>query len=136
LPGSRNSKAGSALDRVFIFLGSTAALVGVGLGAFGAHGLREKLPEPMMAVYQTAVQYHLIHALGLILIGCIVQGSPQTLLLQAAGWLLLAGILLFSGSLYGLSLTEIHGFGLITPFGGLCLLAGWALLALGIWKRP
>jgi uncharacterized membrane protein YgdD (TMEM256/DUF423 family) len=54
----------------------------------------------------------------------------------AAGWLLLAGILLISGSLYGLSLTEIHGFGLITPFGGLCLLAGWALLALGIWKPP
>src|SRR5205823_6700330 len=73
LPGSRNSKTGSALDRVFIFLGSTAAWVGVGLGAFGAHGLREKLSEPMMAVYQTAVQYHLIHALGLILIGCIVQ---------------------------------------------------------------
>ena len=136
MPGSRNSKAGSALDRVFIFLGSTAALVGVGLGTFGAHGLREKLPEPMMSVYHTAVQYHLIHALGLILIGYIVQGSSQTLLLQTAGWLLLAGILPFSGSLYGLTLTEIHGFGLITPLGGLCLLAGWALLALGIWKQP
>lgn len=118
----------------FVFSGSVFALLAVALGAFGAHALRRKVPAERLAVYQTGVQYHMTHALALVAVG-VWQGSPAGLpastggLATGAGWLFAAGILLFSGSLYALTVTGKRGLGAITPFGGLAFIAGWALLA-------
>lgn len=118
----------------YIAWGSLAAFCGVGLGAFGAHVLKTRIPASMLAVYQTGVEYHLVHALGLVLVGGLVQQAPTLRLLHWAGRLLLAGIVLFSGSLYLLAVTGIRPLGMITPFGGVAFLGGWALLALAALK--
>lgn len=117
------------MARVFVFLGALSALFGVLMGAVGAHMLRGRLSGSMFEVYQTAVHYHLIHAVGLVLVGCVAQWLPGSRLVQAAGWLLAAGILLFSGSLYGLALSGGSWLGIVTPFGGLSFLLGWGCLA-------
>ncbi|MEM7019295.1 MAG: DUF423 domain-containing protein, partial [Pseudomonadota bacterium] len=122
------------MNKLFILLGAINAFLAVGLGAFGAHGLKERLSEDMLAVYQTAVQYHMFHALGLILIGVISVEAIQAAYLKGAGWLLFVGIILFSGSLYCLSISGIRILGAITPFGGLCFLAGWLVLAWAAFK--
>jgi uncharacterized membrane protein YgdD (TMEM256/DUF423 family) len=88
----------------------------------------------MLTVWETAVQYHLVHALGLILVGILCQLMPAASLLRPAGWLLLAGIILFSGSLYALVLTGTKPIGIITPIGGVAFLIGWLLLALSAWR--
>ncbi len=115
--------------KIFIFLGSAAAFLGVALGAFGAHALKSKLAAEMLAIYQTGVHYHLVHALGLILVGILAERTGNSALVSWAGWLLLAGIIIFSGSLYALSISGVRALGAITPIGGLSFLAGWALLA-------
>lgn len=115
-------------------LGAICAFLAVALGAFGAHALRERLAPDMLTVYRTAVEYQFWHALGLVAVGIILQLSPETQLLKWSGWTMLAGIILFSGSLYALALTEIRILGAITPIGGLCFLAAWALLAVGLLK--
>jgi uncharacterized membrane protein YgdD (TMEM256/DUF423 family) len=120
--------------KLFIILGSLNAFVGVALGAFGAHGLKTKVAPEMLTVWETAVQYHLVHALGLILVGILCQLMPAASLLRPAGWLLLAGIILFSGSLYALVLTGTKPIGIITPIGGVAFLIGWLLLALSAWR--
>jgi uncharacterized membrane protein YgdD (TMEM256/DUF423 family) len=120
--------------KLFIILGSLNAFVGVALGAFGAHGLKTKVAPEMLTVWETAVQYHLVHALGLILVGILCQLMPAASLLRPAGWLLLAGIILFSGSLYALVLTGTKPLGIITPIGGVAFLIGWLLLALSAWR--
>lgn len=102
--------------------------LGVALGAFGAHALKEKLSEDKMKVYQTGIQYHLIHGIGLVLIGLLAGQMEQSSQVVLAGWFLFAGIILFSGSLYALSLSGIRKLGAITPLGGLAFLAGWAIL--------
>ena len=122
------------MAKTFIILGSINMFLTVALGAFGAHGLKSRLPADLMAVYQTAVQYHSMHALGLLLIGIIAHWLGQSALINWAGWLLLTGIVLFSGSLYTMSFTGIRMLGAITPFGGVAFLAGWLLLALAAWK--
>ncbi|MEZ4744979.1 MAG: DUF423 domain-containing protein [Calditrichia bacterium] len=122
------------MAKTFIILGSVNMFLTVALGAFGAHGLKSRLPADLMAVYQTAVQYHGMHALGLLLIGIIAHWLGQSALINWAGWLLLTGIVLFSGSLYTMSFTGIRMLGAITPFGGVAFLAGWLLLALAAWK--
>ena len=109
---------------MWIRCGSLLMAVGVALGAFGAHGLSGRLPAESLTVYHTAVLYHLIHALGLIAIGAVGLARPFARV-DAAGWWLLIGIVLFSGSLYALSLTGIRKLGMITPLGGLALLIGW-----------
>jgi uncharacterized membrane protein YgdD (TMEM256/DUF423 family) len=119
--------------QLFVLLGSLNALLGVALGAFGAHGLKSRVSPDLLAVWQTAVQYHLVHALGLLLIGILVQLMPESALVRQAGWALLAGAVLFSGSLYLLVLTGVRQLGAVTPLGGLAFLAGWALLALAAW---
>ena len=119
------------MDRVFVFLGALGALSGVALGAFGAHVLRGRLSAPMFEVYQTGVHYHLVHALGLVLVGCVAHWLPDSRLVRSAGWLLAAGIVLFSGSLYGLAMSGGMWLGFVTPFGGLCFLLGWGCLAAG-----
>lgn len=110
--------------------GAVAAALGVGLGAFAAHGLKGRLAPEMLAVFETAVRYHLVHALGLLAVGWAVERWPSGWT-AAAGWLLVAGILVFSGSLYVLALTGARWLGAVTPVGGLCFLAGWAALAVG-----
>jgi uncharacterized membrane protein YgdD (TMEM256/DUF423 family) len=121
------------MSRIFITLGAINALLCVAFGAFGAHGLKQRLTADMLAVYQTGVQYHFYHALGLIAVGLVLLHFPASKPVVLSGWLMLAGIALFSVSLYALSLTGIRGLGAITPLGGVAFLSGWALLAYGVW---
>jgi uncharacterized membrane protein YgdD (TMEM256/DUF423 family) len=115
------------MDRTFIFVGALAGFVGVALGAFGAHFLKARLSAEMLAVFETGVRYHLIHAVAL-LVTAALMGRAGGRMLVAAGWLFSSGIVLFSGSLYVLAFTGITTFGAITPLGGLAFLAGWACL--------
>ena len=117
------------MDRTFLLAGALFAFVGVGLGAFAAHGLRGRLAPEMMAVFETGVRYHMYHALALVLTS-IVMARMSGWLVATAGWCFIAGILLFSGSLYALALSGVTILGAITPLGGLAFLAGWACLAL------
>jgi uncharacterized membrane protein YgdD (TMEM256/DUF423 family) len=121
-----------ATPKLFLVLGALASMLAVMLGAFGAHALRAKLTPDLLAIYQTAVQYHFWHALGLLLIGVLAIHMPASLTLKWAGWVMLAGIALFSGSLYVLALTGARWLGAITPFGGVAFIASWALLAIAV----
>ncbi|OZI42419.1 hypothetical protein CEK29_11680 [Bordetella genomosp. 5] len=122
-------------DRHLIILAAINMIVAVGAGAFGAHGLKRMITPDMLAVWQTGVLYHLIHALGLFVIAFLGTrfASPQ---LTAAGWLMFIGIILFSGSLYALTLTGTRILGVITPLGGTAFLAAWALVAWAAWRGP
>ena len=113
------------MDKTFLLLGAVAAFLAVALGAFGAHGLRARLSPEMLAVFQTGVQYHMYHALALILVAAIM-GRMSGWLIQTAGWCFVAGIVFFSGSLYLLAITGVTILGAITPIGGLLFLIGWA----------
>lgn len=104
-------------------------------GAFGAHALEERLPADMLAVWETAARYHLVAAVALLGVAFAADRFPSRLV-EAGGWLLLAGIVLFSGSLYALALSGIRILGAVTPFGGVCFLAGWACLALAARRDP
>jgi uncharacterized membrane protein YgdD (TMEM256/DUF423 family) len=112
----------------FLLLSSLSAFLAVAFGAFGAHGLRSRLDEHMLSVYQTSVQYHFWHALGLGLIAVLLKLYPDAALLRWAGWLMFAGILIFSGSLYLLSISSIAWLGAITPLGGTAFLIAWLLV--------
>ena len=118
-----------ATAKLFIAIGAVAAALGVVLGAFGAHALKARLSPELLAVYQTGVQYHLWHALGLVAIGVVAVHLPASAPLKWAGWLMLAGIVLFSGSLYVLAATGTRWLGAITPFGGAALIAAWLAFA-------
>lgn len=121
------------MDRAFFSLGAVFALVAVALGAFAAHGLKARLAPDMLAAFETGVRYQMFHALALLAVawaGSRWPGGPVT----AAGWLFVAGIALFSGSLYALALGAPRWLGPVTPLGGLAFLAGWACLAWGAWK--
>ncbi len=121
--------------RLFVAIGSLSAMTAVGLGAFGAHILKERLSAPMLEVYHTAVFYHLLHAVGLVLVGIVAHLLPESTPVRWAGWLLAAGTLLFSGSLYLLAVSGVRWLGAITPLGGLSFLAGWALLAFAVLRE-
>lgn len=116
------------MDRLFFALGALSALIGVAAGAFGAHGLEARISPDRLEIWKTAAHYQLIHALGLLAVAWAVS-RWSTALAGTAGWLLVAGTVLFSGSLYALSLTGVRWLGAITPLGGLAFLAGWACLA-------
>lgn len=118
------------MDRTFLLTAAVAGFLAVGLGAFGAHGLRGRLSPDMLAVFETGVRYHMYHALALMLTAAVIGQLGQARLLVLAGWLFTAGIVLFSGSLYALALTGVTTLGAVTPIGGLAFLAGWACLAL------
>lgn len=122
------------MHRPFLMLSAITALLAVACGAFGAHGLRGHLAEPELTIYRTAVDYQMWHALGLGLIGLLIERHPNERFLAKAGGLIFGGIVLFSGSLYLLSLTGARWLGMITPFGGVAFIGGWLLLALGIWR--
>ena len=122
--------------RLFLAIGSIAALLAVALGAFGAHGLKARIAPELLAVYKTGVEYHFYHALGLILVGLAAFHLPGSVYLRGAGWAMLAGIVLFSGSLYLLALTGLRWLGAITPFGGAAFIAAWGLFAAAVIGRP
>src|SRR5438874_5530367 len=117
-----------SVDKTFMLIGAVAAFLGVGFGAFGVHGLRGRLSPEMMAVFESAVRYQMYHALALVLVS-LVLGRMNGWLIHTAGWCFVAGIVLFSGSLYLLALSGVTILGAITPLGGLAFLAGWACLA-------
>jgi uncharacterized membrane protein YgdD (TMEM256/DUF423 family) len=115
--------------RVALVLAALLMFAAVALGAFGAHALKSRLAPDMQAIWQTGVQYHALHALGLFGVGLLMLHWPERADIAAAGWLMVAGVALFSGSLYALALTGVRGLGAVTPFGGLAFLAAWLVLA-------
>ena len=115
-------------EKLFLVLGSLSAFIAVAAGAFGAHGLKARLSPDLLAVFEVAARYQMYHALALIACAWAVGKWPSALT-TSAGWLFLAGTLIFSGSLYALSLTGTRWLGAITPLGGLAFLAGWLCLA-------
>lgn len=116
------------MDRLFMIAGSASAFVGVAAGAFGAHGLKGKLTPDALQVFETGVRYQMYHAFALFVVAW-AQTRYEGAALNAGGWLFIVGTILFSGSLYLLSLTGARWFGAITPFGGVAFLAGWLCLA-------
>lgn len=122
-------------SKIFLVIGSLNAMLAVMLGAFAAHGLKNHLTQDLMAIYQTAVQYHFFHALGLLVVGLIALHIPSAAV-KWSGWLMVMGILLFSGSLYLLAISGTRWLGMITPFGGICFITAWALLAWSVYKQP
>ena len=124
----------SMTARVILTLGAVAAFLGVALGAFGAHALRARLTEQLLNTWETAVQYHLVHALGLLVVGLTLLHSGSSPLLRWSAGLMLAGMVLFSGSLYLLCLTGARWLGAVTPFGGSALLIAWVLFGVAVWR--
>ena len=121
--------------RVLLLLAALFGFTGVGLGAFAAHGLKGQLSAEYLAVFQTGVHYQMLHALALLGLAALWQRLGGRLL-TAAGVCFCVGILLFSGSLYALTLSGISALGMITPVGGLMFLAGWFCLGLAAWRLP
>lgn len=119
--------------KIFMLIGSLNAFLSVALGAFGAHYLKTKIPDKI-DVFQTGVHYHMIHAVALLVIALLSDKLGNNALVNASGWAIFIGIILFSGSLYALSTTGLKVFGPITPLGGLSFLVGWILLALAVLK--
>jgi uncharacterized membrane protein YgdD (TMEM256/DUF423 family) len=120
--------------KIFLAIGSIAAGLAVALGAFGAHALKNRLPDDLLVTWNTAVQYHFYHALGLLLVGLVLSTIPGVPLARWAGWAMVAGLVLFSGSLYALCLSGVRGLGAITPFGGMAFILAWLLLAGAVVK--
>jgi uncharacterized membrane protein YgdD (TMEM256/DUF423 family) len=121
------------VERLFFTLGSLSAFIGVALGAFAAHGLKGCLAPEMLATFETGVRYQMYHALALLAVAWAYSRWPAAMVI-AAGWLFVAGMLLFSGSLYALTLSGARWLGAITPLGGLAFLLGWLCLAWGAWS--
>lgn len=122
--------------KVFLILGGINAALVVLLGAFGAHGLKARMTAEMLSVYQTGVHYHLFHALGLLAVGLVATQISGSAYLKWSGWSMLAGIILFSGSLYVMSVSGLRWLGIITPFGGVAFIVAWVLFATAIVKSP
>lgn len=120
--------------RLFLVLGAVAMAVAVALGAFGAHALRARVAPEQLAVWHTAVQYHVYHALGLFLVAWVATLLPASSGVRLAGWLMAAGSLLFAGSLYVLVLTGVRWLGAVTPLGGAAFIAAWVVLAWSAWR--
>ena len=121
--------------KLAIIAGALGGGIGVALGAFGAHSLRGSIEERLLDTFQTAVQYQMLHSLALILTAILIQQWGRSLALDITVYAFIVGVLLFSGSLYGLVLTEMRWLGPVTPLGGLCLIAGWISLAVGGFTR-
>ncbi|MGH7581481.1 MAG: DUF423 domain-containing protein [Gemmatimonadales bacterium] len=123
------------MDRLLFALGSLSALISIGAGAFGAHALRARLTPELLAAFETGARYQMYHALGLLAAAWAVARWPGPWPVRA-GWLFLAGTVLFSGSLYALALSGVRWLGAITPLGGVAFLAGWACLAIAGFTAP
>ena len=122
------------LAKLFLAIGAIAMLWAVALGAFGAHALKAQIAPELIAVYHTGVEYHFYHALGLLAVGLVAQRLPDSNWLRASGWLMLAGIVIFSGSLYLLALTGIRAFGAVTPIGGVAFMVAWVMFSVAVVK--
>jgi uncharacterized membrane protein YgdD (TMEM256/DUF423 family) len=121
-------------NRNILFSGAIFMALAVLLGAFGAHALKKVLSAEMLAIYKTGVEYQFYHALGLLLIG-LIGFQIDSKWLRWSGILLVVGIILFSGSLYALSISGVKFLGAITPIGGLSFVAGWICLIIAFWKH-
>ncbi|MEX0893386.1 MAG: DUF423 domain-containing protein [Gemmatimonadota bacterium] len=121
------------MERTFFALGSLLALLAVAAGAFGAHALSSRLPADRLDIFEVGARYHMYHALALLAVAW-ASTRWSTPLVAAAGWLFVVGVVVFAGSLYALALGAPRWFGAITPIGGVCFLAGWALLAWAAWS--
>jgi uncharacterized membrane protein YgdD (TMEM256/DUF423 family) len=117
------------MDRLFLMIGALSAGLGVAAGAFGAHALRARLEPRLLEVFETAVRYQMYHALALLAVAWLASRVPGSMS-TAAGWLFVAGTVIFSGSLYAMVFTGVRALGAITPIGGVCFIAGWVCLAL------
>jgi uncharacterized membrane protein YgdD (TMEM256/DUF423 family) len=120
------------VDRTFLLLGSLFGFMGVALGAFGAHALKARLNVDLLSVFETGVRYQMYHALALFAVAWAYTRRPGPTI-TIAGWLFVAGIVIFSGSLYMLALTGTRSWGVFTPLGGIAFLAGWLCLAWAAW---
>ncbi len=121
------------MARLFLLLGALSGFLGVALGAFAAHGLEGRLAPDLLHVFEVGVRYQMYHALALVGVAAVAQRSPSAAT-AAAGWCFVAGIAVFSGSLYALSLSGIRWLGAVTPLGGLAFLSGWLCLAWAAWR--
>jgi len=121
------------MDRVFFTIGGVFGLLGVAFGAFGAHALKARLGVDLLMTFEVGVRYQMYHAFALLAVGWAQTRWPGAVL-TASGWLFVIGIVVFSGSLYALSLSGLRWLGAITPLGGLALLAGWACLSWAAWR--
>ncbi len=122
------------MSKTILLTGAALLAMAVIIGAFGAHILKAKLPDDLMQVYKTGVEYHFYHALGLLLVGILAFQMPSSIINWSAIFLF-AGIVLFSGSLYVLAITGIRWLGAITPLGGVSFMVGWGLLFIAVWKK-
>lgn len=123
-------------SKVWFSIGALNGALAVGFGAFGAHGLQNKIGEAELSAFQTGAQYHMYHALALLGVGWLLTKVPASRMGQITGWAFLLGILLFSGSLYVLGITGSRAFVLFTPIGGVLFLYGWISLALAARQIP
>ena len=122
-----------SVERFFACLGALSAFLAVAAGAFGAHALRARLSPDLLAVFETAARYQMYHALGLLAVAWMVTRWPGPWPVRA-GWLFVAGTVLFSGSLYALALTGTRGLGAVAPAGGVAFLAAWIAVAWAAWR--
>jgi uncharacterized membrane protein YgdD (TMEM256/DUF423 family) len=120
--------------KLFLIIGAINAFLSVALGAFAAHGLEGKIPDRYLETWKTGVTYEMFHATGLMIVG-LALGKISSPLLTWSGWLMFIGIILFSGSLYVLSVTQIKVLGAITPLGGISFLVAWVLLIIAVYKH-
>jgi uncharacterized membrane protein YgdD (TMEM256/DUF423 family) len=123
------------VDRLFFGIACVSAGIAVALGAFAAHGLRQRLVPDMLTVFEIGVRYQMYHALALLGVALAYARWPTTAL-AAAAWLFVAGTLVFSGTLYLLAVSGQRWLGAVTPLGGLAFIAGWLLLAWALWSHP
>ncbi len=121
------------MERLFLILGSLSGLIAVTAGAFGAHTLRDRISADLLAIFETGVRYQIYHALALLAVAWAITRWTNSLTVFA-GWLFVAGTLIFSGSLYALSLTGARWLGAIAPLGGVAFIGGWLCLALAAWR--
>ena len=121
------------MPKTFFMIGSVSSALAVALGAFAAHLLKDKLPADLFGVFEVGARYHMYHALALFAVAWGIVQFPDANL-APVGWLFVAGTIMFSGSLYALSVTGLRWLGAITPIGGVCFLAGWAWMAWSVWK--
>jgi uncharacterized membrane protein YgdD (TMEM256/DUF423 family) len=121
------------MSRFFVIAGALSAFMAVGMGAFGAHGLSQKLTPASLQTFEVGARYQMYHAIALVALGFAIDRWPRGEF-TVGGWCFLIGSVLFSGSLYALSLSDIRWLGAITPFGGLAFLLGWLSLAWGAWR--
>lgn len=121
------------MERMFFFLGALSAGIGVAAGAFGAHGLKDRLSADLLATFEIGVRYQMYHAFALFVVSWVLTKWPSSLVVTS-GWCFVIGTLLFSGSLYVLSLSGVKWLGAITPLGGVAFLIGWGCLAWSVWR--